>query len=100
MTDVPPNGPAQTLPTVVHPPFPGVRLLYAIGFAVVAWVVLWVVLVLGLVQFVVIAINGRVNEELKTFSLGLIQYLWELLAFVAFVRDERPFPIGPFPKHG
>ena len=79
-------------------PFPAIRLLYAIGFGIVAWFVFWITLVLALAQFVVIAINGRENEELKQFSLNLIQYIWELLAFIAFVRDDQPFPIGPFPK--
>jgi len=78
-------------------PFPAVRLLYAFGYAIVAWFVLHLVFGLAILQFVVIAATGRVNDELKSFSLSLIQYLWELLAFVAFVRDERPFPIGPFP---
>jgi hypothetical protein len=98
MTDTPP-GAAQALPVTTHTPFPVTRLLYAIGFAFVAWFVLWVTIVLGAAQFAVLAINGRANEELKNFSLRLVQYLWELLAFVTFVRDERPFPIGPFPKH-
>ncbi len=55
--------------------------------------------VLAVVQFAVLAINGSQNKELKTFSLSLVQYLLELLAFIIFVRDERPFPIGPFPKY-
>jgi hypothetical protein len=80
-------------------PFPGIRLLYAFGFAIIAWLVLWVVFVLAVIQFVVFAIDGRLNDELKNFSFSLVQYLWELLAFITFVRDEQPFPIGPFPKH-
>ncbi len=79
-------------------PFPVVRLLYAIGFAVVAWFVFWIVLALALMQFVIVALQGRVNEEVKKLSLNLIQYLWELLAFIAFVRNEQPFPVGPFPQ--
>jgi hypothetical protein len=67
-------------PGMAREPFPAVRLLYAIGF-------------------VVVAINGRVNDELKGFSLNLAQYLWELLAYITFARDEQPFPIGPFPRH-
>jgi hypothetical protein len=81
-------------------PFPAIRLLYAIGFGIVAWFVFWITILLALVQFVVVAINGKVNDELRTFTINLIQYLWELLAFVSFVRDEQPFPIGPFPKRG
>ena len=94
MSDVPPaNGPPSP-----RAPFPAVRLLYAIGFALVAWVVFWVVLLLALMQFVIVALQGRANSEVKNLSLNLIQYLWELLAFVAFVRDEQPFPVGPFPQ--
>ncbi len=102
MTDVPPTGtpPAngRTAPPP-HPPFPVIRLLYAFGFAVIAWVVFWLIIILGALQFIVLLINGRANQELKDFNFSLVQYLWELLAFIVFVRDEQPFPIGPFPKH-
>ncbi len=59
----------------------------------------WAILILGLLQFAVLLVNGRANDELKEFNFSLVQYLWELLAFIVFVRDEQPFPIGPFPKH-
>lgn len=79
-------------------PFPFIRLLYAFAFGILAWLTFGLTLTLAVVQFIVVAITGRVNEELKHFSLNLVQYLWELLAFITFVRDEQPFPIGPFPK--
>lgn len=94
---VPPNPGTGQSPS--HPPFPVVRLLYAAGFALIAWFVFWAILILSLIQFVVLAINGHRNDELKEFTFSLVQYLWELLAFIVFVRDEQPFPIGPFPKH-
>lgn len=79
-------------------PFPVVRLLYAFAFGFLAWCVIHLIVALAIVQFVVIALTGRLNEDLKSFSFSLVQYLWELLAFVTFVRDEQPFPIGPFPR--
>lgn len=79
-------------------PFPVVRLVYAIGFAVVAWFVFPIILALSVMQYVIVALQGRVNEDVKRLSSNLIQYLWELLAFIAFVRDEQPFPVGPFPQ--
>lgn len=100
MSDVPPGSAAQAQPFADHRPFPIARLLYAIGFAFLAWVVLWIVFVLAFVQFVVLVINGHTNDELKRFSLSLLQYLFELLAFVTFARDNLPFPIGPFPRAG
>jgi len=103
VTDVPPAGNAASNgnrgPGSPPPPFPSVRLVYAVGYAVIAWFVFWLVLILGLFQFVVILANGRSNAELKAFNFSLVQYLWELLAFITFVRDAQPFPIGPFPRH-
>lgn len=93
----PPDNQGSSIPQ--RPPFPIVRLFYAIGYGFIAWFVLHIVFLLAVVQFVVIAINGRANEELKHFCLTLVQYLSELLAFITFARDEQPFPIGPFPKH-
>jgi hypothetical protein len=93
---------SHTIDAVPQPkarqPFPAVRLLYALGFAVLAWVAFWILLVLATVQFVVFLVAGRANAELKGFSLNLLQYLWELVAFIIFVRDDQPFPFGPFPK--
>lgn len=93
---------AQTVPPsqpqTVRAPFPVVRLLYSIGYGIIAWFVLYVLFAIALVQFVLLAINGHTNTELKSFSANLVQYLWDLLAFIVFVRDEQPFPIGPFPK--
>lgn len=79
-------------------PFPAVRLLYAFAYGIIAWFVIHLIFALAIIQFVVLAVTGRLNEELKGFSFSLVQYLWELLAFVTFVRDEQPFPIGPFPR--
>ena len=93
------SGTADTRPTPpARVPFPFVRLLYALGFGILAWLAFCLTLALAVVQFVVFAITGRLNDELKSFSLNLVQYLWELLAFITFVRDEQPFPIGPFPR--
>jgi len=79
-------------------PFPAVRLLYAVGYGICAWLAFVVLIALAIAQFVVIAIEGKVNVELKQFCLSLIQYESELLGYIAFARDELPFPIGPFPK--
>jgi hypothetical protein len=79
-------------------PFPLTRLLYAFGYAILAWLAFWFLLVLSGLQFIVLLVTGRVNPELRSFNLGLLQYLMELFAFISFARDDRPFPFGPFPK--
>ena len=98
MTDSHPADGGAMVQNGAKPQFPLKRLLYALGYSVLAWIAFWMLLVLSLVQFVVMLVTGRANDELKAFSLSLLQYLWELVAFITFVRDDQPFPIGPFPK--
>ena len=88
-----------------RPPFPWERLFYALGFSVVAWCVFWVIVVLAIMQFVLVllqsitaTVTGHPSDELKRFSLRMIQYLLELLAYITFVRETPPFPFGPFPS--
>jgi len=85
-----------------HPPlrqpFPFTRLIYAIGFAIVAWFVFWTLILLAAVQFITIAITGHVNDELRQFTRSVILYLAEILTYVAMIGDETPFPFKPFPK--
>jgi len=95
------NGASQAIPppaVPARPPFPVVRLLYSFGFAILAWLVFWSILILGLIQFVLLAVNGHPNEDIKRFSRSLVLYLSELLAFVTLLTDDQPFPIGAFPK--
>ena len=75
------------------------RLLYAIGFSFVAWAVFWViVLLLSPLHYITLAITGHANEELQMMSHRAIQYLRELLGFISGSKDEKPFPLGPFPR--
>jgi len=99
MSEAPSSPPPGAALPAARPPFPVMRLLCAIGYGFIAWFVLHVIFVLAAVQFVMIAVNGRVHDEIKGFCSSLLQYEWELLAFITFVRDEQPFPLGPFPKH-
>lgn len=98
MTDQNTADAGATIQPPKRAPFPVVRLFYAFAYGIVAWFVMHLIVALAIVQFVFVAITGRLNDELKSFSFSLVQYLWELLAFVTFVADEQPFPMGPFPR--
>jgi Domain of unknown function (DUF4389) len=86
-------------PPGARQPFPWIRLLYAIGFALIAWVLFWLILLLlAPLQFVTIAITGKPNDELQQMSMKAVHYLLELLVFITGASQEPPFPLGPFPK--
>jgi len=75
-----------------------IRLLYMVVFWFLGNVAFSLAIFLGAIQFVVVLVTGDKNEELRSFSRNLVQYVWECLAFVIFAREEKPFPLGKFPS--
>ncbi|MGF1454843.1 MAG: DUF4389 domain-containing protein [Alphaproteobacteria bacterium] len=75
-----------------------IRLLYMVGYGVLAWMLFGLVLFLALLQFIVGLLNKELNEELRSFTRRAIVYLTDLLAFVAFIKEDKPFPLGKFPE--
>ncbi len=75
-----------------------VRLLFMIGYGFLAWVVIWLTLFLAGLQFIVGVLNRELNQDLLSFSRRLVLYLKHLLNFVSFHTEDKPFPLGEFPK--
>lgn len=75
-----------------------IRFLYMIAYWFLGNIAFSIAIFLGAFQFVVILVTGNKNEELRSFSRNLIQYVWECLAFVIFAREEKPFPLSRFPS--
>lgn len=76
------------------------RLLYMIGFAFLGYLAFWAVLLLSAVQFVYVLLNSERNDQLAGFTGNLLLFLGEALGFIAFLREDRPFPFAPFPDGG
>lgn len=79
-------------------PFPFVRILFTILFGIVASFVFWIIVLLAVLQFATIAIAGEKNDELKRFCRLTARYMQEMFDYMTLASDERPFPLGPFPK--
>lgn len=73
------------------------RVLYMLLYAFLGWVTLWVLLVMAIVQLIVVLVNSKPNKELTGFARNGAQYMFELMAYLGFARDETPFPFGKFP---
>jgi len=74
------------------------RCLYMLGYGILAYFTFWVLIVMAIVQLIVVAIDKKPNSDLRRFARNTVQYLWELLAYLVFASDDRPFPFGPFPN--
>lgn len=76
------------------------RLVYMILFAVifnVAEVVTWAVV---LIQFLFKLFSGSANERLQVFGGRLAAYLREIVAFLTFHSEHKPYPFAPWPGEG
>ena len=74
------------------------RGLYIVLFAVIfgiTRVVLWAVVIL---QFLLTLFTGETNTQLRAFGLSLAAFVYQIMAFVTFNSDQRPFPFDPWPE--
>lgn len=49
-------------------------------------------------QFLSTLFAGRRNERLLAFGRQLASFNYEILMYLTFNRDERPWPFGPWPE--
>lgn len=75
----------------------GERLLYTIFFAIIAKIISLIVCVVVIVQFLYSWIGGSPNKKLLSFSASLSEYVKQLITYISFNSDEKPWPIGEWP---
>ncbi|TNE62042.1 MAG: DUF4389 domain-containing protein [Alphaproteobacteria bacterium] len=75
-----------------------VRGLFMLLFGFLAWVAVMFSFVLAAVQFVVLVIAGSPNGQITRAIVTLGNYIAEVMAYLSFKSDDRPFPLGkPLP---
>lgn len=76
-----------------------VRVILMITFAVVLYVIIpAIVLVLMLTQTCFVFITGDSNDNLRVLGTALSKYIFEVLQFLSYASDNRPFPFSAFPS--
>ena len=76
-----------------------VRVILMIAFAVVLYVIIpAIVLVLMLTQTLFVFITGDSNDTLRVLGTVLSKYIFEVLQFLSYASDNRPFPFSAFPS--
>ncbi len=74
-----------------------VRLIYMLLFAVFVYVASFVVGVLVMVQFIFALITGSDNRKLREFGGSLTAYIHQILLFLTFNSEFKPFPFADWP---
>ena len=53
---------------------------------------------IALFQFIHTLFTGKPSDPLLDFSENLCAYIYEILLYVSYSSDERPFPFSPWPN--
>ncbi len=73
------------------------RLLFMALFAFAYGVAEFVVTAVVIVQILIRLLTGSVNERLLVFGRQLSHYLYQLLLYLTFNSEVKPFPFSPWP---
>jgi hypothetical protein len=73
------------------------RILFMLGFSVVLYVAGMVVLLVTLAQALFSLLTGKDNLNLRSLGSSLSRYIFEILMFLTYNSETRPFPFMPFP---
>lgn len=74
------------------------RGLFIIIFAVIFYVLYIVIWVVVVIQFFTKVLTGSLNEYLSSTSCSLTDYATQILRYITFQSELRPFPFSPWPE--
>lgn len=74
------------------------RGLYMLLFAVIYWVAETVLAAVAIIQFIFLLIAHGPNERLRDFGDDLSVYFYQIVSFLTFNTEDKPFPFEPWPS--
>lgn len=77
-----------------------IRGLFIIIFGVILYFVFGIIWLLVVFQFLTKVFTGELNLQLANFSKGLTRFAFQILNYITFQSEERPFPFSPWPEAG
>lgn len=74
------------------------RIAYMILFVIINYPVRLVINVIALGQFVFVLVSGETNKQLLEFGQSLSRYSYDIMRFISYNSDEKPFPFASWPE--
>lgn len=74
------------------------RLVYMLLFAVLLYVAGFVMGVIIVLQFLFALLSGSANRNLRQFGESLALYIYRVLQFLTYSREDKPFPFSDWPE--
>ena len=74
------------------------RLLWMIGFSFIYSISLWVLWLIVTVQFLFVLLTNSPNENILRAASGFRNYMVQILDFITYRSEDKPFPFSDFPS--
>ena len=74
------------------------RGLFIVIYAVIFYFLFALIWLVVIFQFLMKLITTELNGQLLDFSDSLNKYVSQILLYITFKSEERPFPFSPWPK--
>lgn len=75
-----------------------IRGLFILIFGVILYFIFGIIWLLVIFQFITKVLTGNLNSNLSSFSDSLTRYVFQILLYITFQSEERPFPFSPWPE--
>ena len=75
-----------------------IRIAYMVALMVAAYIASIVVSVVIVAQALFSLVTGNDNDNLRSFGSSLNIYVKQILDFLTYNSEEKPFPFAPFPE--
>ena len=74
------------------------RVLYTILYLIIGRFISMFLFLIAVCQFIYSWLIGEPNDKLLHFTSGLAEYSKQLVSYIGFNSDERPWPVGEWPS--
>lgn len=76
------------------------RIAYMVLFAIILYAAMAVMWIVVLVQAIFALLTGSVNDNIHSFSTTLTQYINQIILFLTYNAEDKPFPFQAWGEAG
>ncbi len=73
------------------------RALYTLLYLIIGRFISMVLFVIAITQYIYSWLTGEPNDKILHFTENLAEYSKQLVSYVGFNTDEKPWPMGDWP---
>ena len=74
------------------------RAFFMLLFIIVNYFLQMVIWIVAAFQFIASLLTGGTNKNLELFSNSLSQYAYQILQFLTYNTEQKPYPFDKWPK--